>query len=232
LARFQTIACDYDSTLAHEGQVAPETMQVLRRARPAGRELILITGRTLDDLRTVFPELSVFDLVVAENGATMFDPERNWQQALCSACPPEFAAALSQRNVPFSLGRCVLATHKPHERAVQQVIDELHLDLAITLNRESVMVLPRGIDKASGLSAALRRLQIDASQVVGIGDAENDFAFLRRCGFSVAVANAIDSLKRQVDYVTRQEDGAGASEVIAQVIAGELMVPTTERHLL
>jgi hypothetical protein len=94
------------------------------------------------------------------------------------------------------------------------------------------MVLPRGIDKASGLATAIARLKIEVSEVVGIGDAENDSCFLRQCGFSAAVANAIESLKRQVDYVTRQEDGAGAAEIIEQVIAGELKTSTTEtqRH--
>jgi hypothetical protein len=83
------------------------------------------------------------------------------------------------------------------------------------------MVLPSGIDKGSGLSAALARLSIAPAEVVGIGDAENDLAFLRFCGLSVAVANAIDSLKEQVDYVTRAEFGAGAMEIIDRVIAGE-----------
>lgn len=225
---FQAIACDYDSTLAHEGRVAPETLKALRRARAAAKKLILITGRTLNDLRTVFSELSLFDVIVVENGAVLLDPAAGLEKPLCAAPAAEFVTNLSQRNVPFSLGRCVLATVKPHEVVVQEVIDRLNLNLAITLNRESVMVLPRAIDKASGLMAALNRLHIKASAVVGIGDAENDFSFLRLCGFSVAVANAIDSLKDEVDYVTMGNDGAGASEIIEQIIAGGPLVGATD----
>lgn len=54
---------------------------------------------------------------------------------------------------------------------------------------------------------------------VGIGDAENDLPFLRLCGFSVAVANAIDSVKEQVDLVTCAKYGAGAREIIDRVVA-------------
>lgn len=226
--KFQAIACDYDSTLAHEGQVAPETLKALQRARAAAKKLILITGRTLNDLRSVFSELSLFDVIVVENGAVLLDPVPGLEKLLCTAPPVEFVTHLSRRNVPFSLGRCVLATVKPHEVVVQEVIDRLNLNLAITLNRESVMVLPRGIDKAWGLMAALNRLHIKASAVVGIGDAENDLPFLRLCGFSVAVANAIDSLKDEVDYVTLGNDGAGASEIIEQVIAGGPLVAATD----
>lgn len=225
---FQAIACDYDSTLAHQGRVAPETLKALRRARAAAKKLMLITGRTLNDLRTVFSELSLFDVIVVENGAVLLDPAAGLEKPLCAAPTAEFVTNLSRRNVPFSLGRCVLATVKPHEVVVQEVIDRLNLNLAITMNRESVMVLPRGIDKASGLMASLNRLHIQASAVVGIGDAENDVSFLRLCGFSVAVANAIDALKDEVDYVTLGNDGTGASEIIEHVIAGGPLVGATD----
>ena len=64
LYAFKAIASDYDSTLAHDGRVAPEVIELLRHARAAGLKLILVTGRTLNDLQRVFSELSVFDGVV------------------------------------------------------------------------------------------------------------------------------------------------------------------------
>jgi hypothetical protein len=210
--------------LAHEGRVAPKTLKVLGRARKAGKKLILITGRTLDDLRTVFSEISLFDLIVAENGAILLDPTTGAEESLCPAVPASFLTQLSERSVPFSVGKCVIATCRPHEIVIEQVTARLNLQLAVSLNRESVMVLPRGIDKASGLKAAVQRLKIPLSEVVGIGDAENDIPFLNLCGFSAAVANAIDALKQQVDQVTEGSDGAGASEIVEQVIAGELLV--------
>jgi hypothetical protein len=49
---------------------------------------------------------------------------------------------------------------------------------------------------------------------VGIGDAENDQAFLAACGCSVAVANALDSVKENTDMRTSAERGAGVAELI------------------
>jgi hydroxymethylpyrimidine pyrophosphatase-like HAD family hydrolase len=229
LQTFQVIASDYDSTLAHEGRVAPETLRVLRGARAAGTKLVLITGRTLRDLQTVFSNTSTFDLAIVENGALCFDPLAGLEEPLCAAPAAEFIAALSERRIPFSLGKRVVATHRPFEVEIQQIIHELKLNLAITLNRESVMILPRGVDKASGLRAALEKLHFAASDVVGIGDAENDAAFLRLCGFSVAVANAIDSLKAEVDYVTELPNGSGSSEIIGRVIA-RVALPQSKNH--
>jgi hydroxymethylpyrimidine pyrophosphatase-like HAD family hydrolase len=206
--------------LADDGRVVPETVDVLRRARTSGRKLILITGRAVDDLQTVFSELSLFDLVVAENGALLFDPALGSEEPLCAFPPASFLRLLQERGVPFTVGKHVVATIRPHEIDILELVKQMKLDLDIAFNRESVMVLPSGIDKGTGLTAALARLGIAPAEVVGIGDAENDLPFLRLCGCSVAVANAIDSLKEQVDLVTRADYGAGAKEVIDRVVAG------------
>ena len=84
------------------------------------------------------------------------------------------------------------------------------------------MVLPTGVNKATGLQAALAELEIDASQVIGAGDAENDHAFLQICGCSVAVANALPSVKKHARIVTARTHGAGVTEVIDRWFADGL----------
>src|ERR1700689_828599 len=59
---------------------------------------------------------------------------------------------------------------------------------------------------------------LSSQSVVGIGDAENDPEFLGFCGGSVAVANAIPSLKQRAQSVTRGSYGAGVTEVIDRLI--------------
>jgi len=83
------------------------------------------------------------------------------------------------------------------------------------------MILPSQINKATGLIEALYELDIPASEVVGVGDAENDFAFLELCGFSAAVANSVPGLKSAVSYVTNGDHGGGVEELIARVLANE-----------
>src|SRR5437868_15012520 len=84
------------------------------------------------------------------------------------------------------------------------------------------MVLPSGVNKAFGLKAALKDLGLSPHNVVGIGDAENDHSFLSLCECSVAVANAIPSLKEQADYTTKAENGDGVIELIEQLLADDL----------
>lgn len=221
--RFRAIASDYDGTLADDGRVAPETVAALRRVRAWGRKLILITGRTLADLRMVFSELSLFDLFIVENGAVLLDPAVGSEEPLCASPPASFLKLLEEREIPFTVGNRVVATIRPHEIGILQLVQQMNLGLDVAFNRESVMVLPSWVDKGTGLTAALVRVGIEPAEVVGIGDAENDLPFLRLCGFSVAVDNAIDSLKEQVNLVTRAHCGTGATEIFDRVASGAIL---------
>jgi phosphoglycolate phosphatase (TIGR01487 family) len=220
--QFVAIATDYDGTLANDGSVSKEALAMLARVRKSGRKLLLVTGRELESLRSVFTDLGLFDLVVAENGALLYYPAAGEEKLLGKSAPATFVDMLRRAGAnPLSVGRCVVATVQPYEAAAYEAIRELSLDLRVIMNRESVMVLPSGVDKGTGFRAALAELGLSAAGVVGIGDAENDFAFLRLCGFSVAVGNAIPSLKEQVQLVTSGEDGAGVVEVLQKLLTAE-----------
>lgn len=218
---FLALATDYDGTLAEDGKVRDEVLEALLRLRDSGRKLVLVTGRELDELMVVFPRIDVFDQVVAENGALLYTPRPTpTERPLAEAPPPELAAALRARGVaPLSCGRIILATWQPHEQAVLEVIREQGLELEVIFNKGAVMILPSGINKASGLKAALGELGIAPENVVGIGDAENDHSLLAACGLGVAVANAVPALKRRAHLVTTGARGDGIIELCAQLVA-------------
>jgi hydroxymethylpyrimidine pyrophosphatase-like HAD family hydrolase len=229
--RYLALATDYDGTLASRGAVAPETLEALRRLAATGRKLILVTGRRIDDLIRVFPEVAIFDRVVAENGPLLYRPQSRETRVLSEPPPAPFTEELRRRGVhPLTVGQVFVATEEPNEQVVLDVISELGLDLQVILNKGAVMVLPASVNKATGLHAALEELSISSQNVVGIGDAENDEAFLAMCGYEVAVANALDSLKARVDYVTRGAEGAGVCEIIDSLISEDLRSIDADRR--
>ena len=216
--RFRAIASDYDGTLARDGRVDRHSLAGLERARQSGRKLILVTGRELASLRDVFSSFQFFDWIVAENGALLHNPATREERLLCPAASSKLVAKLRKQKVPLSVGKCIVATVRPHDAAVLLAIRELNLSLQVIFNKESVMILPRGIDKSTGLSAVLSDLGLSRQNVVGIGDAENDHELLGFCGCSVAVANAIPTLKQRADLVTTGSYGAGVTEVVNRLI--------------
>ena len=220
--RYLALATDYDGTLAKDGYVNQKTVAALERLRQSGRKLILVTGRELDDLLRVFPEINFFDLVVAENGALLYNPATLEEKLLGAKPPEEFIQMLRDRHIhPLSVGRAIVATMHPHETTVTEAIRDLGLQLQVILNKDAVMILPSGVDKASGLSAALSELEISPRNTLAIGDAENDYAFLNLCGCTVAVANALPMLKERADFVTLGARGDGVIEIIDRLVADD-----------
>lgn len=230
--RYLALATDYDGTIARDGAVDEPTLAALRRVRASGRRLLLVTGRELADLFATFPHCGLFDRVVAENGALVYDPAARATRVLAPPPPPELVAALAAKGVPLSVGRAVVATVEPHEHAVLAAIRDLGLEWHVIFNKGSVMALPSGVTKATGLADVLAELGLPAAAVVGVGDAENDHAFLRSCGCAVAVANALESVKAAADVVTAGARGAGVAELVDRLLADDLadVTPDPTRH--
>lgn len=221
--RYLALVTDYDGTLASDDKVSEQTVHALERLKTSGRRVILITGRRLDDLLAVCPGARLFDIVVAENGAIVYDPGSREETRLANPPSKRLIQELRARGVePLEIGQVVVATHAPHRVAVQDVIWELGLEAQVIGNRGAVMVLPAGVNKATGLEYALRELGLSRHEVVGIGDAENDHSFLERCECAAAVANAASSIKEIAALVTSADNGNGVIELVDQLIADDL----------
>lgn len=231
--RYHALATDYDETLALHGQVPDEVVDALDELRRSGRRLILVTGRELPDLLAHFPRPDLFDRIVAENGGLLYSPQTKHEKPLAPPPPEALATFLRERAViPLHTGRVLLATWEPHQDVVLEGIRTLGLEYDIIFNKGAVMVLPSGINKAFGLSAALLDLGLSPHSVVGIGDAENDHSFLRLCEAAVAVDNALPSLKKQADWVTPGARGSGVIQLIDRLIEDDLaaLAPRLARH--
>jgi hydroxymethylpyrimidine pyrophosphatase-like HAD family hydrolase len=232
--RYTAIALDFDGTIAHDSEVPAHVLEGLRRLRASGRKLLLVTGRELEELLGIFPEIGVFDLVVAENGALMYDPASRERKELGEPPPSEFVECLRASGIPLAVGHTIVATVRPHETVVLEAIANLGLEQQVIFNKGAVMVLPPGCNKASGLRVALHELGLSPRNCVAAGDGENDHALLDMAEYSVATANAIETLKEAADYVTRAVRGDGVLEVVEGLIEHDLarLPPRRRRRAL
>ncbi|MGH2607966.1 MAG: HAD family hydrolase [Tepidiformaceae bacterium] len=229
LLRYSVLASDYDGTLALDGRVAAATIDALRRFKEAEGRLILVTGRDRRDLQAHFPEFGLCDLIVAENGALLYDPATGDEQLLAPALPGRLVAELRARGVtPILPGRVIVSTRQPYEREVAEALAFLHLTCDLVFNKGAVMVVPPGTDKGAGLKAALARLCVDPETVVAVGDAENDHSLLAGVGLGVAVANALQSLREEADLVLDKPATAGVEQLIHMMLSGDPRLVT--RH--
>src|SRR6186713_354735 len=150
--RYLALAADYDQTLATAGRLSSDTETALRKLRRSGRRVLLLTGRTLEELTSVCSTLELFDCIILENGGVLYVPSTRQCTVLCDATALALVPSLEQRNVkPIIRGEALVATRRPHEVAVLEAIRDLGLELQIIFNGHSVMVLPSGVNKGSGL---------------------------------------------------------------------------------
>lgn len=79
-------------------------------------------------------------------------------------------------------------------------------DNAITAVFEFV---PKGSDKGFGIRKYCEYRNVDPKDTIAIGDSINDVEMLEAVGYSIAMGNGTDSVKKLVDYVTSDinEDG-------------------------
>ena len=221
--RFRVLACDYDRTIALKGVLVESSRRALREVRASGRKLVLVTGRTLEELLDVFDDLDLFSLVVIENGAVLYDPGTQEERPLADQVPLALIDALRRHEgKPMIVGRVIVSTAGENEPALMRVISETGLDLKLATNRDSVMVLPPTVDKGFGLRAALEELGEEPSHVVAVGDGENDVALLDAAGVAVAVENAVEELKQRADIVLTAPGVEGIRELCTSLARHDL----------
>jgi hypothetical protein len=231
--RYHALAADYDGTLATHGRIDDATWDALRRLRESGRKLIMVTGRELDELLALLPSPELFDRIVAENGALIYTPATKEIRTLVAPPPAAFVEELRKRGVDrVSAGRVIVATWEPHQDTVLRTVRDMGLELQVIFNKGAVMVLPSGVNKATGLAAALLELGLSRHNTVAVGDAENDHALLELAECGVAVANALPALKDRADLVMAHDHGAGVAELIDHVIEDDLADIHLLRHYL
>jgi hydroxymethylpyrimidine pyrophosphatase-like HAD family hydrolase len=220
--RHRVLACDYDGTLATDGVCSPATLASLERVVAAGMRLILVTGRTREELESVFDRSSLFAAIVVENGAVVIDAG-GAETLLAPRLPRSLVDEFQRVGVtPLVVGRVLCSTSVTQTAKLSAAIARLGIDRAVVRNRDSAMVMPPGISKRTGLEAALRAVGEVPSRTVAIGDGENDIALFAVAGVSVAVANAVDVLKRRADVVLTKPNGKGLADLADALITGDL----------
>src|SRR5688572_32456926 len=126
--RYKAFATDYDGTLARHGTVDPATIDAVTRLREAGLKTLMVTGREIPDLQTVFTESAIFDLIVAENGALLYWPATKAERLLATPPPREFPDYLRANGVKdLSVGKVIVATMEAYMETVKRGIAELQL---------------------------------------------------------------------------------------------------------
>jgi hydroxymethylpyrimidine pyrophosphatase-like HAD family hydrolase len=232
--RYHALISDYDGTLTCNEKMSSQTLSALYSIKYSGRKLILATGRRLEEIQTCIPEYQLFDRIVAENGALIFAPDSAEICLLGEQPQSPFIEYLQQKGVPLSIGKVIIGAWEPHQSLILEAIRLFGLEHQVIFNKGAVMILPPGINKASGIQHALASLNLSPHNTVVIGDAENDCAMFKAVECAVAVQNALPHVKDIADWTTREPSGQGVCELIDRLLDDDLasLDPLLSRNFL
>ena len=83
--------------------------------------------------------------------------------------------------------------------------------------RELIDIMPANCSKGSAIKILADYLGIPISEVAAFGDSPNDEDMLRAAGFSVAMGNAVESIKQVADFVTLRNDENGITYALEHI---------------
>ncbi len=176
----------------------------------------IISGRDLRFLQDVNESLSdVFEFLVAENGAISYFLDNKEKTVLGSDWSQKTKKYLLNSGIPLHFAEVMFATRIEYAPAVSDYLEKTGLDAKLVPNKDSLMVLPPDVDKGTGVATAVQHYgETRKLYVTCFGDGENDVALFAPADLRVAVANAVDALKKIADVVTSNPGGLGVAEYL------------------
>lgn len=87
----------------------------------------------------------------------------------------------------------------------------------------NIEIIRKGAGKGSALLKLGELLGIEASEIMAVGDSENDLDMLRKAGLGVAMANSEEILFRCADVRTGSNDEDGAAAAVERYALGEMV---------
>ncbi len=104
------------------------------------------------------------------------------------------------------------------QRHLNGVMDTIHS------NPYMLEVVGYQVGKSYAMSALMQLLGIGMEEVIAIGDGTADVNMIQMAGTGIAMANAVESVRRCADYITLSNDEDGAAVAIEKAIMAEVQM--------
>jgi len=137
--------------------------------------------------------------------------------------PPTIVPAFETAH--FAAVGKIVGPSKDHDR-VARVTDMIQKALAGQASAARSQpyycdVIPPGINKGRIVELLGERLGIPNSEILVLGDMENDLEMFAKAGFAVAMGNATDEVKRAAQATTLSNDEDGFAVAIERYVFGD-----------
>jgi HAD superfamily hydrolase (TIGR01484 family) len=243
MGTYKLVALDMDGTLLNEEKlISKENREAIFAALEAGVSVIFSTGRGVQSAMPYAVELGLQTPIVSVNGGEVWKaPGELLKRHLLSA---ELVRAMHEIAVENDVWwwaysvEGMFNTEKWVEQieSVQWLKFGYYTEEPLVLNKirsqveawgtleitnshpNNIELNPKGVSKASGIKDVCELLGISMSEVIAMGDSENDITMILAAGLGVAMGNAQEGVKRVADLVTVTNDEHGVAKIINEYV--------------
>lgn len=232
--KIEAIAVDIDGTITdNERKLCYSSIESIRAAEEKGVPTIIVTGNVVTYAYATAVLIGCSGGVVSENGGVIFkeglnnnnveplvdrtyinEAEKHLKEKLSS----RYEEIISNDN-DYRLTESVIYKFISKEEIIENLKDFKDFDkLEIYDSGFALHITDKRVNKGSSLRILCEKSGIDITNVMAIGDSENDEDFLKEAGLKIAVSNAEDGLKEISDYVCENPHGDGVKEAIEKFV--------------
>lgn len=238
-ASIRLLVLDIDGVLTREEGKALDLrlLERLRQMNRAAREnpsrpaVTLCTGRPAPYVEAMLQAIDGHLPAIFENGAGLYVPDgyrflhhpalkdRSTFQVVRQRLDETLVQtghAFFQPGKEYSLS---LFAHDPaktdglHDQAVD-ALGSLGGSVDLVYSISCLNVIPRGVDKGSGIEFMADETSYEPAEMLGVGDSDVDLPFLTEVGYSAAPANANPKVKGIVQYVSPSAAAEGVRDIL------------------
>lgn len=210
-----------------ENAILPYIRKLSLAGMQQGRYLIAMNGSSIFDLhkrvqvytRTVPPEIlsEIYDKCIARGlPAQVYSPDtiyasadNRWTRLDAKLCSLELSVVPDFRNFLQKGHPKMVIPGEPAELAeFQSYLKKKFGDRAVIFISKPYFleIMPAGAGKGEALEWLASHLEIPMEKTMAFGDSMNDESMIRKAGFSVAMCNGCEYIKRIADFVTRKSN--------------------------
>ena len=232
-SRYKLLVCDVDGTITDQKKcIQTLGIETLRKVQDSGYTVSLCSGNVLPVAFGLSTFIGLKGPVIAENGGLVSYQGQIFQLHSDETAKKAFAYLRTKmpqvdRLFTDNWRKTEVALKRSFDlEAVKEVLKDW--DVEIEATGFAIHIMEPGHSKMDGVRKACQILGLDISEVVAVGDSDNDVKMLSECGYGIAVGNASGPAREAADYVSRAPHSEGVVEGLARL--GLLDGPAAGKH--
>ena len=243
---YKAIIFDLDGTAIPNDAIGKPSLRVINAVQKAKNSLYLCcaTGRAISNAKYIIDDLKLVSPCVISGGTQIYDPISEkiiWKKIIENSDVKEILSICNDMQYELMFNETLMGEYKerfvpdvvnvayymqvPEEKALQVVqqlnkIETLEVILAGSWKEgcKDIHITNKYATKEHATNGLLKILNLDKSEVIGIGDADNDIHLFKAVGYKVAMGNATENLKALADKVIKPVDEDGLAEFILSLV--------------